>query len=149
MPEKTIYRLSPMQQGMLFHSLAAPNSGIYLQQLCCRLRETLNVPMFMRAWDRVVERHAILRTSFSTDDQDGPQQQVHNAVNLSFEQHDYRALEKQDQTQKLDDYLQTDRRRGFDFNVAPLMRFALFRLEEDNYYLVWTFHHALMDGRSR
>src|ERR1051325_3995293 len=149
MPEKTIYKLSPMQQGMLFHSLAAPHSGIYLQQLCCRLRETLNVPAFIRAWDRVVERHAIFRTSFSWDDPDGPQQQVHDAVNLPFEQYDYRELDEQAQTEKLDDYLQTDRRRGFDFSVAPLMRFALFRLEEDNYYLVWTFHHALMDGRSR
>ena len=34
------YPLSPMQQGMLFHTLYSPNSGVYFEQLTCTLRQT-------------------------------------------------------------------------------------------------------------
>ena len=43
----------------------------------------------------------------------------------------------------------TIRRRGFDFSRFPLMRLALFRLADDDFYFVWTYHHALLDGPSR
>jgi hypothetical protein len=59
---EAIYPLSPMQQGMLFHTLYAPNSGMYFEQLVCTLRGTLDVQAFQTAWQRVVERHPVLRT---------------------------------------------------------------------------------------
>src|SRR5262245_51773392 len=62
------YSLSPMQHGMLFHSLLAPNSGVDIEQLYCELHEALDVAAFQRAWRCVIERHPILRTSFSWRD---------------------------------------------------------------------------------
>ena len=32
---------------------------------------------------------------------------------------------------------------------APLLRLSLFRLDESQFCFVWTFHHILVDGRSR
>ena len=32
-----LYPLSPLQEGLLFHSLYAPGSGVYLSQVLCRL----------------------------------------------------------------------------------------------------------------
>jgi hypothetical protein len=46
-------------------------------------------------------------------------------------------------------FLREDRATGFRPDEAPLARFALFRLADEAYRLVWTSHHALMDGRSR
>ena len=57
-----IYRLSPMQEGILFHSLYAPEDGVYFEQLSCRLAGALDVDAFRRAWQWVVDRHPILRT---------------------------------------------------------------------------------------
>jgi amino acid adenylation domain-containing protein len=143
------YELSPMQQGMLFHSLYAPQSGLYIQQLCCGLHEELCVPDFVRAWQRVVERQAILRTGFHWDGTGVPFQEVHRRVEIRFQQHDWRALKKNEQQKRLRTYLEDDRKQGFVISEAPLMRFTLIRLADSDYQLIWTSHHALLDGRSR
>ncbi len=143
------YALSPMQEGMLFHSLYSPHSGVYVQQMVAELREELNVTAFRLAWRRIMERHSVLRTSFCLGGQEEPLQTVHQSVQLPFEEQDWRELSGPEQEQGLQDYLESDRRRGFELTQAPLLRVALFRLKEANYQLVWTSHHALLDGRSR
>ena len=59
---ESIYALAPAQQGMLFHSLYAPHSGVYVVQYRCEIRGRKDLPLdvqaFERAWQRVVERHA-------------------------------------------------------------------------------------------
>ncbi|HVN78640.1 MAG TPA: amino acid adenylation domain-containing protein, partial [Terriglobia bacterium] len=143
------YALSPMQEGMLFHSLYNPRSGVYVQQMVGELREELNVSAFRMAWQRLLERHGVLRTSFCLEGQERPLQTVHQFVQLPFEEHDWRELSGRAQEQGLEDYLEADRRQGFDCTRAPLLRVALFRWKAADYRLVWTSHHALLDGRSR
>ena len=143
------YPLSPMQQGMLFHSLYAPQSGMYVQQLICGLHEDLQVAAFERAWKRVVARHAVLRTRFRLDGGTEPCQQVQRKISLPWEYHDWRGASPGQQENRLEAYLAADRRRGFVLTEAPLMRLALFRVAEADYQFVWTSHHVLLDGRSR
>ena len=147
-PLKNYYLLSSMQQGMLFHSIHEQQPGYYIEQLVCYLHETLELPMLLQSWQQVVERHAVLRTSFSFDATNQPYQIVCEQVELPIAQQDWRGLSKTEQTEKLDNYLQRDRQTNFDPAAAPLMRLALFQQDEAEYTLVWTFHHALLDGRS-
>lgn len=142
------YPLSPMQQGMLFHSLYEQQSGVYSEQIICNLHENLNVSAFMQSWQRVIERHSVLRTSFFWEGSNQPVQSVYRQVKLPLKQQDWRGLSESEQENQLQAYLQNDRQRDFDLKVAPLMRLALFQLAEADYKLVWTFHHALLDGRS-
>ena len=107
---KTSYQLSPMQQGMLFHSLYG-QSGVNIEQMLCRVHENLNVSAFEQAWQRVIERHAVLRTSFCWDDNE-PQQYVHPQVRLSVEQQYWCGLSAKEQQERLQTYLQLDRLRG-------------------------------------
>lgn len=143
------YPLSPMQQGMLFHSLYAPNSGVYIQQMICGLHENLNVSAFKQAWRRVVDRHPIFRTSFWLKGANQPFQQVHRQVALPWQEHDGRGWSVSEREKQLETYLQEDRRQGFVLTQAPLIRLALFQMGEADYQFVWTSHHALLDGRSR
>lgn len=62
---ESIYPLSPMQQGMLFHSLYNPESKTYLSQIQITLQGNLDISAFQQAWQKVVDRHSILRTCFA------------------------------------------------------------------------------------
>src|SRR4051812_35581142 len=86
-----IYELSPLQQGLLFHALHDPESGIYFMQSGQRM-EGLDVGVFLRAWQRLVDRHSVLRTSFHWEGLDRPIQVVHRKVELPVEQLDWRGL---------------------------------------------------------
>ncbi|MEH2224836.1 amino acid adenylation domain-containing protein [Nostoc sp.] len=142
------YPLSPMQQGMLFHSLHAPHSGVYIEQLVCALHENLDISVFKRVWQQLIERHSVLRTSFRWEGVNKPLQDVHKQVTLQWEQQDWCGVSAKQQEKQLEAYLQADRLRGFDFTEAPLMRLALFRVAKADYRFIWTFHHVLLDGRS-
>ncbi|MFN8596431.1 MAG: amino acid adenylation domain-containing protein [Anaerolineae bacterium] len=142
------YPLSPMQQGMLFHSLYAPDSGVYVEQLSCTLDGDLNVRAFERAWQRVVERHTILRTGFVGESLKEPAQVVKREAKVVVTQHDWRSLPPAEQSAQLAVLLQTDRTRAFDLAAAPLMRLTLIRVAAQTYEFVWSYHHALLDGWS-
>jgi len=139
------YPLSPLQHGMLFHTLRDRGSGVDIVQEISAFSEDLDVDAFEEAWKRVAQRHPTLRTSFQWEGLDEPIQQVHARV-PPLERHDWQDLSGHDQEARLEAFLRSDRRRGFDLHRAPLMRLALFRLAPSTYRFVWTFHHALLDG---
>lgn len=142
------YKLSPMQQGMLFHHQLEPGSGVNIDQMVCSLHEDLDVVAFRKAWESVVSRHRALRTSFQWERIDDPLQHVHSMAKLPFELRDWQNLSGDKQQNDFAEYLKLDRRKGFDLTEAPLMRVALFRVGEADYRAVWTFHHIIADGRS-
>ncbi len=141
------YPLSPLQEGLLFHSLLAPDSGVYVTQVTCTLRN-LNVPALERAWRQVTDRQPILRTAFVWKNLDRPLQVVGRKVGVPLERQDWRGMSALDQAERFAAYLEADRRRGFKISKAPLMRLALFQVAEDTYRFVWSHHHILLDGWS-
>jgi amino acid adenylation domain-containing protein/non-ribosomal peptide synthase protein (TIGR01720 family) len=143
-----LYELSPMQQGMLFHSLAAPESGVYVEYVSCTVQGKLNIPAFKRAWQQVMERHPVWRTSFYWEGFDKPLQVVNQHVSLPWQQFDWRVLPPVEQQEQLEAFLQTERKRGFELSEAPLMRLALIQMGEDIYEFIWSHHHLLLDGWS-
>jgi len=143
-----VYPLSPTQQGMLFYSLYAPRSGVYVQQMSFVVHGNLNVLIFEQAWQRVIDRHPILRTAFIWEDLDEPLQVVRHKARLPLERHDWRGLSPTEQEERLESFLQADRSRGFELSKASLMRLILIQLAEDTCQFIWSLHHLLLDGWS-
>lgn len=143
-----IYPLSPLQQGILFHSVDTPESGAYFQQSVLTLRGNLDPMALQNAWQEVVQRHAALRTVFVWEHQEKPFQVVLDGVELPWRSLDWRGLSVADRLVKSEEFLENDRKRGFDLSKGPLFRVALVRLEERLYELIWSFHHLLLDGWS-
>ena len=143
-----IYPASALQQGLLFHSMYAPNSTVYVVSVGWQLRGELEVGALKRAWGEVLQRHALLRTAFVGQELESPLQVVHRRVELPLQQHDWRGLDLQEQQERLRVLHQADRERGFDFETPPLMRLLLIRTEDQEHRLIWSYHHALLDGWS-
>jgi hypothetical protein len=140
------YPLTPTQQGVLFQTLYTPNTRVYFQQLSSTLRGPFDTENFARAWQRVIDRHAALRTSFMWDLAKEPVQVVHRRVESPLQVHDWRNRTESKQQEELHEFLRQDRERGFDLARAPLMRLAVFRLTDDLCEFVWSYHHIIMDG---
>src|ERR1700720_886712 len=96
MAPESVYPLSPMQQGMMFHSLYAPQSGVNIQQIIGHLSESLDAPAFRRAWEKVVQRHSVFRTCFRWEGLKNPVQEVRPDVELPFAEHDWGRLSFQE-----------------------------------------------------
>src|SRR5215213_1572523 len=145
---EAIYPLSPLQQGMLFHTLCAPGAAVYFGQFHCTLQGDINVDGIKWAWQRAVDRHPILRTALVWENLDEPLQVVGRHVKLSFIEQDWRDMSPLAQQERLQAFLQADRGEGFDLAHAPVMRLILIRLAEDAYHFIWSRPLLLLDGWS-
>lgn len=139
-----VFPLAPTQEGMLFHSLEAAGTGLYVSQLSVEVRG-LDAERLVRAWQAMVERHAVLRTGFLW--QSGlarPLQLVWRRAGAPVTRLDWRGLDDVDA--RLAAHVAAELRREFDFAAPPLARLSLIHLDDDRHQLVWTQHHILLDG---
>ena len=140
-----LYPLSPMQQGMLFHSVYGDATGDYINQLRLDV-EGLEPQRFRQAWQAAVDAHDILRTRFVWQgDLPGPVQIVSKQLDLPYRLHDLRDDAQRDETLQA---LAEAERRQLDLSAPALLRLLIVRLDEQRYQLIYTHHHILMDGWS-
>jgi amino acid adenylation domain-containing protein len=142
------YRLSPMQEGMLFHSVSAQSKDVYVEQLSCKLLGPLNVDAFKDAWAAMIQRHVVLRTAFAWRGLPDPLQVVGPQVRLPLEVLDWSEASADEQAEQLRALRAAERAQGFSLTRAPLMRIKLARLGADAHQMVWTWHHIILDAWS-
>ena len=140
------YPLSPMQQGILFHSVYAPNSRVYCELFTCNIHGELNISAFKEAWQQLL-RHPVLRTSFVWEGLKEPAQIVHKQVTLPWQQLDWQGMGSSVQ-ERIQAFLMAEQQQGFEVSQAPLMRLTLIQLAENDYQFIWSHHHLLLDGWS-
>ncbi|OXM56486.1 non-ribosomal peptide synthetase [Amycolatopsis thailandensis] len=143
-----IYPLTPLQTGMLFHSLVDTGSTAYFDQFRLRLAGVSRPDALAEAWQRVVDRTPILRSSTAWEGIEEPVQRVHREVRVPVRQDDWRSLTSDEQDRELKKLLTDDVAAGMDLAAPPLMRLAIARVADDEVQLVWTSHHVLLDGWS-
>ena len=147
--DKDCYALSPMQEGMLFHTLRTPDLGVDICQVMVDLAEDIDPIRFEEAWQQLVERHAILRTSFQWENLNGPRQLVHEEIRIPITHRDWSGLEAGEQSARFVALLEEERRQRFELAVAPLMRVVLIKsIGPSRFRFIWTYHHILLDARS-
>ncbi len=145
---ENIYPLSPMQEGMLFHTLYASGSDVYITQLTLDIVGELNIEYFKQAWQHIIDTHTILRTSFVYQGLQTPVQRVHKKISCDIEVIDHSSISDKNRKDKITQFLEEQRKKGFDLTIAPLSWITLIKTEKNNYTFIWTHHHILIDGWS-
>jgi amino acid adenylation domain-containing protein/non-ribosomal peptide synthase protein (TIGR01720 family) len=141
-----VYPLSPMQQGLLFHTLYEQAAGEYINQLRVDV-QGLDPERFRAAWQATVDAQDILRSGFVWQGELAqPVQIVHRHVQLPFSTLDWR--DRDDQPAALAALADAERQQGFDLSCAPLLRLLLVQTGAEQWHLIYTHHHILMDGWS-
>jgi amino acid adenylation domain-containing protein len=135
------YPLLPMQASMLFNGLAQP--GAELQQVVIQPSAAHTVSGLRAGFTAAIERHAMLRTTLRWRDREHPVAQVHAASPLAWA-HEHSPLPL---ATALPALLERDRAAGLDPSRLPVTRFTQLQAQ-DGEALLWTFHHAHLDGRS-
>jgi len=144
-----LYPLSPMQTGIVFHSLLGRQPGAYVNQLRVDI-DHLDCARFEAAWSAATARHEILRTGFLPFD-DAPRQWVARHIATPFALEDWRDANDSGAAllaQRIDGFAAAQVAQGFDLAQAPLWRVVLLRTGPLRHHFIWTFHHALLDGWS-
>ncbi|MFD6285591.1 non-ribosomal peptide synthase/polyketide synthase [Streptomyces sp. NPDC060205] len=143
-----LYPLTPTQTGMVVHGLDEPGRGMYVEQITFVADGVSDPGLLAAAWQHVVDRTPVLRTTVVLSGVPAPLQAVHRTATLPFTEHDWSALPPDARDTALERLLAEDKIRGLALDHAPLLRLALIRLGPDQVRIVWTFHHVLLDGWS-
>ncbi|WP_049575115.1 non-ribosomal peptide synthetase, partial [Streptomyces sp. SBT349] len=146
---EAVLPLTPLQEGLLFHSLYDDRSvDLYTSQLAVDLEGRFDVDAFRTAAATVLRRHANLRTAFQHRTSAQPVQLVLREVAVPWTEHDLGGLDERRREAELERITEADRVSRFDLGRPPLLRFTLIRLGGERCRLLFTHHHILLDGWS-
>lgn len=141
--------LTPLQLGMIYESTLARRPWVNLEQIVVRLNdEEIDAEALRRAWEKVAARHEALRLSILWRRRDVPVQVLHPRIPVEVACEDWSRMVPRKQQMALEQALASDRERGVDLEASPPWRVHLYHLGPRQSVMVWTIHHAFIDGRS-
>ncbi|MDY4300243.1 non-ribosomal peptide synthetase [Pseudomonas salmasensis] len=144
-----VYPLTPMQEGLLLHTLLEPGTGLYYMQDRYRINSALDPERFAQAWQAVIARHEALRASFCWNVGEDMLQVIHKPGSTPIDYLDWSADPQDEQEPRLQALLKAEREAGFDLlNQAPF-HLRLIRVGEARYWFMMSNHHILIDAWCR
>ncbi|MCP5052290.1 MAG: hypothetical protein GY940_34295, partial [bacterium] len=151
---QNIYPMTPMQEGMLFHTLMEGEDGeapgAYLEQCLISIDGDLDSELLQRSFQLLVDRHEVFRSIFLFENVKQPLQVVLNQRKFKLTIEDLSPLELswEERQPRMETFTLENRRKGFDLSKDLLMRATLFKFSDRRYSLMWSYHHIIMDGWS-
>ncbi|MBX4266311.1 non-ribosomal peptide synthetase [Clostridium estertheticum] len=145
---KKIYPLSPMQEGMLFYKLLGKDKNAYFEQSSFRIIGSLEVELFEKSINKLIERHDVLRTLFIYEDQKRPRQVVLEEAKIKIWFEDISSLTSSEKIVFIKEFKEKDIDKGFNLLREISIRASTIKIDEENYIFILSFHHIILDGWS-
>ena len=142
------YPLSRLQLGMLYHGLCHERSSVYHDVIGYEVAYAYDEACLAHALDRLSARHPALRTALRMEGFSVPLQLVFDTARIPLTVTDLTALDATVQAARIAAFMDGERFAAFDIAAAPLFRCFVFKLAAQRFKLVWSFHHAMLDGWS-
>lgn len=139
------YPLSEAQKTLWYISQVKERSAAYNIPVTVELKGSYDADKFIKAINAVAERHEILRTVFKENESGEGRQWIIPAdeMNIPVSYFDYR--NETDKTNKALQYIAEDSFKPFDIENGPLLRAALFQIEEEHYLFYYNMFHIISD----
>ena len=96
------YPLTPLQEGMLLHSLLASGSGVDIEQLLCEFEHGQAAEPLRQSWQGAIDRYPVLRTEFQWESVDRPIQMIRWGAPLPWTELDWRGRPAGEQASTLE-----------------------------------------------
>ncbi|MGI5426011.1 amino acid adenylation domain-containing protein [Streptomyces sp. CA-179760] len=142
------FPMTALQSGMIYHQEMAPGARIYHIMLSYRVRGEMHPAAFRAAVQAVTDAHPVLRTSFDLANPLGPVQRVHTGITAPIEFEDLTRLGDDEQRERIRQVVARETATDFDLSAPPLFRLVVLTTSAADYQLIFTHHHAILDGWS-
>jgi len=142
------YPISALQAGMIYHTELTGDAATYHNATTHRIGAPLDVALLQDVVNELVAAHPVLRTSFHVTGFSEPLQVVHRVVDAPLQDADLSALPRAEQDRRIDADLRAELSVPFDWKVAPLVRFRVYRLADDAFQFTLSEYHGVLDGWS-
>jgi amino acid adenylation domain-containing protein len=146
-PRRSEYPLSFAQLRFWIASQLNPEVPVYSIVRAFRLSGLLDMATVRKSVEKLVERHAVLRTTFH-EVEEGTVQVVENEIACPFIQADLTGRRTADLGCTLAELIRQEAYRPFDLHHGPLVRFLFVTLGEKDHALVVAMHHIVTDDWS-
>ncbi|MER6912748.1 amino acid adenylation domain-containing protein [Streptomyces sp. NPDC000594] len=141
--------VSRLQLGLIYHSVAEQDSAVYRDVFRYSFGLRWDEASFTSAYDLLTTRHPVLRSSFDLGGLSEPMRIVHPEVDRAraLSVVDLRSAGAPEAEAAIAAHVEERRRFPYVFDRPPLHHLRVHPLPE-SVELVFSFHHALLDGGS-
>ncbi|AVI65884.1 hypothetical protein CKQ84_08360 [Shewanella sp. WE21] len=145
-PKQHYYPLSRQQQSLWLSETLADQPGHFTIPGACQLTGDLNRQAFNQAIDALISRHDNLRVVIDEEDNGSPRQRIKGDFHYPLDIIDLSTCP--DAAKQARTIMLNDSQQAFNLAEAPLFRLKLFKLDKQNHYFYFCFHHLIFDAWS-
>lgn len=139
--------LSFSQQRLWFIDRMQNGSCQYNMQFPLFVKGKLEQSALEESLVHMLQRHEVLRTVYHHEGEE-VWQQIISSPELPFLRHDFRNQSEAERRQSVEVLVADDAAKPFDLTCDTMLRVNVARLQDDRYFLLFTFHHIAFDGWS-
>ena len=137
-PKKELYPLSTAQKRIYYNSkMIGDENVVYNLSGGILVEDILDKEKVKRIFEKIIERHEILRTAFIIKNED-VYQKIENTISFEIPVYDNTSQEIQKIVHEFS--------KPFDLEKAPLIRVELHYIDKKKTLLLLESHHIVMDG---
>ena len=145
---KDILAITPLQEGILYHSLSTDDTSLYFEQLLMDICGKIEKNAFKKAWQWVIKNNQMMRTVFSWQKLNRPVQIILKEIEFDFTYYDLSLIKEEEKKSQFKKITVEDIKRGFDLTKGPLFRIILCKWASEEYKVIISNHHIIYDGWS-
>ena len=139
------YPLAVAQQGLWYLWNLDPDSPFYNALGCLHLEGNVNLPILMKAWESMIERHVVVRSRFVKDNGEAFQIFDETRCKVELPLIDLTHLPHDERQPQVAAAAKASAQKAFNLEMDSLLFANLYKTDEHRYELVFTYHEIILD----